>query len=267
MKLVSWNVNGIRAAVKNGLGDYLQSAKPDIIGLQEIKISDDARAQHDFPFVGYEEYWHSAQRPGYSGTVILVKSEKLPSSAKASAGKKAISYRKGFNDDGNDDNEGRLQTLEFDKFYFVNCYFPNSNHELSRLQFKEEFNAKFLEHIKKLDKKKPVIACGDYNVAHNEIDLKNPKENIGNAGFTSEERVWMDKFLAAGFVDTFRYLHPEEIKYSWWSYRFGARRRNIGWRIDYFLVSPALVKKIKKAEIFDDISGSDHCPIGIEINF
>lgn len=260
MKIISWNVNGIRAAVKNGLVDYLNKAKPDIIGLQEIKISSDARAKTEFDFGNYEEFWHSAQRPGYSGTATLIKNYEPASPA----GRLPITnYIKGFNN--KDDNEGRVQTLEFEKFYFVNCYFPNANHELSRLNFKEEFNAKFLEYIKKLERKKPVIACGDFNVAHEEIDLKNPKENVGNAGFTSEERVWMDKFLAAGFVDTFRHLHPKDIKYSWWSYRFGARHRNIGWRIDYFLVSKSLIKKIKKSEIFDNIKGSDHCPVGIEI--
>lgn len=254
MHIVSWNVNGIRAAVKNGFTEYLKKTKPDIIGLQEIKISSDARAKTDFDFSGYEEFWHSAQRPGYSGTAALVKSKKF----------KVESYKTGFGKEG-DDMEGRIQTLEFDKFYFLNCYFPNANHELSRLGFKEKFNERFLGYAKKLEKRKPIIACGDFNVAHEEIDLKNPKENVGNAGFTSEERVWMDKFLAAGFVDTFRYFHPNEVKYSWWSYRFGARRRNIGWRIDYFLVSKVLIKKIKKAEIYNDIIGSDHCPVGIEI--
>ena len=258
MHILSWNVNGIRAAVKNGLVDYLKKAKPDIIGLQEIKISSDTRAKTEFDFGDYEEYWHSAQRPGYSGTATLVKSQS------ASRRIKVESYKMGFGKEG-DDIEGRIQTLEFTNFYFVNCYFPNANHELSRLGFKEIFNKKFLEYIKELEKKKPIIACGDFNVAHEEIDLKNPKENIGNAGFTSEERVWMDKFIAAGFVDTFRHFHPDEVKYSWWSYRFGARRRNIGWRIDYFLVSKSLVKKIKKAEIYNEITGSDHCPVGIEV--
>lgn len=255
MKIISWNVNGIRAAMKNGLVDYLNKAKPDIIGLQEIKISSDTRAKTEFDFGNYEEFWHSAERPGYSGTATLIKNYEL----------RITNYIKGFNN--GDDLEGRVQTLEFEKFYFVNCYFPNANHELSRLGFKEKFNAKFLEYVKKLEKKKPVIACGDFNVAHEEIDLKKPKENIGNAGFTSEERVWMDKFLAAGFVDTFRCLHPKDIKYSWWGYRFNCRARNIGWRIDYFLVSKSLIKKIKKAEIFDQVKGSDHCPVGIEIDF
>jgi exodeoxyribonuclease-3 len=163
------------------------------------------------------------------------------------------------------DEEGRVQTLEFEKFYFVNCYFPNANHELSRLDFKEEFNAAFLKYVKKLEKKKPVVTCGDFNVAHQEIDLARPKDNVGNPGFTNEERAWADKFIKSGLVDTFRTLHPEKIQYSWWSYRNYVRERNIGWRIDYFMVSKKLLPHIKKAFILDEVIGSDHCPVGIEL--
>jgi exodeoxyribonuclease-3 len=249
--LMSWNVNGIRAAVKNGFVNFLKTEQPEVLGLQEIKITNAAREKEEFDFAGYDEYWHPAKRPGYSGTAVLTKVQ-------------PITYHAGIGDAKFDD-EGRVQTLEFEKFYFVNCYFPNANHELSRLDYKEEFNATFLKYVKKLEQKKPVIICGDFNVAHREIDLARPKENEGNAGFTDEERKWADKFLEHGLVDTFRLLNPEKIQYSWWSYRHYARDRNIGWRIDYFLVSKILVPKIKKAFILDEVIGSDHAPVGIEI--
>jgi exodeoxyribonuclease III len=246
LKIYSWNVNGIRAAVKNGFTEWLKEAKPDIVCLQEIKINDTAREKVEFDFVGYNEFWHSAERPGYSGTAILTKIEPISV------------------DRGGWDNEGRVLTLEFDKFYLVNTYFPNSNHELSRLGFKEEFNEAWLEYVKKLEKKKPVVTCGDFNVAHEAIDLANPKENEGNAGFTKEERGWMDKFIKNGLIDTFRLIHGDETgKYSWWSYRMMCRAKNIGWRIDYFLVSEKLKKNIKDAFINDTVLGSDHCPVGI----
>jgi len=257
LKIYSWNVNGIRAAVKNGFTEWLKETKPDIVCLQEIKINDEARAKVQFDFVGYNEYWHSAERPGYSGTAILTKI--TPAS---------ISY--GFEVAGEknkktlEDKEGRVLTLEFDKFYLVNTYFPNSNHELSRLGFKEEFNEAWLEYVKKLEKKKPVVTCGDFNVAHQAIDLANPKENEGNAGFTIEERKWMDKFIKHGLIDTFRLVHGDVAgKYSWWSYRMHVRARNIGWRIDYFLVSGKLKNQIKDAFIDDTVLGSDHAPVGI----
>jgi len=256
MKLYSWNVNGIRAAVKNGFVEVLKKEKPDIIGLQEIKISHAKREEAQLDFKGYEEYWNPAERPGYSGTAILVKSSKL----------KVQSYKAGIGVE-EFDKEGRVQTLEFDKFYFVNCYFPNANHELSRLKYKLDFNKEFIKYVKKLEKNKSVVACGDFNVAHEEIDLKNPKENVGNPGFTDEERESMDHFLNSGLIDTFRHFNREKIQYSWWSYRFTARARNIGWRIDYFLVSAKIIKKVKKAFILDKIKGSDHCPVGIEIEF
>ncbi len=253
LKLISWNVNGIRAVVKNGFTEWLKGEGPDIVGLQEIKINDVARAKEEFDFAGYNEYWHHADRPGYSGTAVLSKIEPL-------------SVFRGFGKGAKlEDKEGRVLTLEFDNFYFVNCYFPNANHELSRLSFKEEFNDAWLDYVKKLEKKKSVITCGDFNVAHQEIDLARPKDNVGNAGFTDEERTWADKFLKHGLIDTFRLINGDKIQYSWWSYRMRARDRNIGWRIDYFLVSREIAKQVKKAFILDQVYGSDHCPIGIEL--
>lgn len=257
LKIYSWNVNGIRACVRNGFADWLKEEKPDIVGLQEIKINDVARAKEEFDFSGYNEYWHHAKRPGYSGTAVLSKVE--PG---------AIS--RGFAVPGSkkqdeEDTEGRVITLEFEKFYFVNTYFPNSQPELARLDYKEEFNKKWLDYIKKLEKNKPVVTCGDFNVAHQEIDLARPKDNVGNAGFTKEERSWADKFIAQGLIDTFRLINGDKVQYSWWSYRMGARARNIGWRIDYFLVSAKLKKNIKDAFIRDTVLGSDHAPVGISL--
>jgi len=245
-------VNGIRAVIKKGFHEFLKKEKPDIICLQEIKISDAAREKEkeklgiDFP--DYIEFWNSAQRPGYSGIAVLVregiKAQYLPRLAW--------------------DDEGRVQTVEFNRFYLVNIYFPNANHELSRLDFKINFNDKLLKYFKKLEKDKPLIICGDYNVAHEEIDLARPKENIGNPGFHPRERAWMTEFLKAGFVDTFRHVNGNKIQYTWWSYRANARVRNIGWRIDYFCVSNKFIKNIKQAFILDKIQGSDHCPLGIK---
>lgn len=253
MKIISWNVNGIRAAVKNGFVGFLKKERPDILCLQEIKIDDVARAKVQFDFVGYEEYWNPARKKGYSGTAILVKS-----------GVKIKNYKAGMDKD-KFDSEGRVQTLEFGKFYLTNAYYPNANHELSRLGYKLDFNKEILKYSKKLELKKPVIICGDLNVAHEEIDLARPKDNIGNPGFTNEERHSMTEFLNSGFIDTFRQFHPNKVQYSWWGYRFGLRARNIGWRIDYFCVSNKMKKQIKNAYILDKIMGSDHCPIGIEI--
>ncbi len=258
MKILSWNVNGIRAVIRKGFLEFLKKERPDVLCLQEIKISNAAREKEaekiglDFP--GYEVYWNSAERPGYSGTALLIADCRL----------QIVDCRNGLGRFGND-NEGRVQTIELEKFFLVNVYFPNANHELSRLDFKLEFNNNLLKYVKNLEKKKPVIICGDFNVAHQEIDLTNPKPNIGNPGFTYEEREWMDKFLKAGFIDTFRYFYPKKVQYSWWSYRFNARVRNIGWRIDYFCVSANLTKNIKKAYILNNIFGSDHCPVGIEL--
>jgi len=261
MKIISWNVNGIRAVVRKGFLDFLKEIKPDILCLQEIKIAEEAKEKEKFDFPGYQEFWNCAQRPGYSGTAILIKSEKIvdtehylvPKNINNGFGLKKF------------DIEGRVQTIEFKEFYLVNTCFPNANHELSRLDYKLEFNNNLFKYFNKLKKKKLVIIGGDFNVAHQEIDLARPKDNIGNPGFTYEERDWMDKFLDAGFVDTFRKAHPKKQEFSWWSYRFNARARNIGWRIDYFCVSAKIAKQVRKAFILNKIMGSDHCPVGIEL--
>ena len=254
MKIISWNVNGIRAIAKKGFADFLKAQKPDILCLQEVKISHAARLQTEFDFVGYTEYWNSAERPGYSGTAILVR-EGLGD---------IKSVKAGFGI-GKFDKEGRIQVLESKKFFLLNAYFPNANHELSRLGYKLEFNDAVLKYAKRLEKTKPVIITGDFNVAHEEIDLARPKENVGNPGFTDEERAWMTKFLKAGFVDTYREKNGRKIQYSWWSFRMNARARNVGWRIDYFCVSAKLRRSLKKAYILDKIPGSDHAPVGIEL--
>jgi len=254
MKLISWNVNGIRAVASHGFAVFLREEVPDIICVQEIKISDSTRLKTEFDFLNYTEYWNSAKRPGYSGTAILVHEGFLG----VLGIKNGIGIKK-F------DEEGRIQTLELKKYYLVNVYFPNSNHELSRLGYKLEFNVALLKYVKKLEKKKPVVITGDYNVAHEPIDLAHPKENEGNPGFTAQERTWFSAFLKAGFIDTFRYLNGAKIQYSWWSFRMAARTRNIGWRIDYFCVSDKLKPHLKKAYILDKIKGSDHAPIGLEI--
>jgi len=254
MKIISWNINGIRAVMKKGFLGFLKTESPDIICLQEIKISDDARLKTVFDFPGYVEYWNSARRPGYSGTAILVK-EGFKKIKKVANG---IGIEK-F------DIEGRVQVAEAEKFFLLNIYFPNSNSELTRLGYKLEFNRALLVYVKKLEKKKPVIITGDFNVAHQEIDLARPKENEGNAGFTDEERAWMTDFLKAGFIDSFRELNGLKIQYSWWSFRSAARQRNIGWRIDYVCLSAKLKRMVKKAYILDKITGSDHAPIGLEL--
>ncbi len=251
MKLISWNVNGIRAVAKKGFSDWLKSARPDLLGLQEIKISDEARLKETFDFEKYEEYWHPAKRPGYSGTAILAKT---PVKVTNGFGPKEF------------DLEGRVQVADLPQFYFVNVYFPNANHELTRLGYKTDFNEALLKYLKKLEKTKPVVICGDFNVAHQEIDLARPKDNVGNPGFTAEERAWADKLEAAGFIDTYRYLHPKKIEYSWWSYRAGVRDRNVGWRIDYFWVSKKLAPKIKRAWIETEVYGSDHAPVGLDLD-
>lgn len=251
MKLISWNVNGIRACIRSGFPETLKKLKPDILALQEIKIDHESRLKAEFDFKGYEEYWNPAERPGYSGTAILSKIK--PSKVIDGIGIKEF------------DSEGRVQTLEFPKFYFINTYFPNSQPTLARLDYKARFNKAVLDYIKKLEKKKPVIICGDFNVAREEIDLARPKENRETAGFTDIERMWGRKYLDAGLVDTYRELNGDKIQYSWWTYRFGARARNVGWRIDYFLVSAKIRKYVKKAFILDTVMGSDHCPVGIDI--
>ncbi len=271
MKILSWNINGIRAVFKKGFLDFLKIKKPDILCLQEIKIAksmiikegfqEDHRnaageSLENYLFPNYQVFWNSAERPGYSGTAILIRNEVLET------GDFRVINGMGVE---KFDIEGRTQILEADNFYLVNNYYPNANGELSRLPYKLDFNRALLKKIKKLEKIKPVIIAGDMNVAHEEIDLARPKPNIGKAGFTNEERESMTEFLKAGFVDTFRYFYPEKVKYSWWSYRGAARKRNVGWRIDYFCVSKKIIKKIKKAEILNEIMGSDHCPIKILI--
>lgn len=254
MKLVSWNVNGIRAIMKKGFLDFLDKEKPDVLCLQEVKISDSARLDARLDFPDYDEYWHSAKRPGYSGTAILVH-------------KDFNNVKQVINGLGEEkfDSEGRVQTLETNMFFLLNVYFPNANSELSRLDYKLEFNKSLLAYAKHLEKKKPVIVTGDFNVAHQEIDLARPKENVGSPGFTPQERESMNQFLDAGFVDTFRELNGDKVKYSWWSFRSAARERNVGWRIDYFCVSDKLKRHLKKADILDKELGSDHAPVTLEL--
>jgi exodeoxyribonuclease-3 len=256
MKILSWNINGLRAILRKNFLEFLREYQPDILGLQEIKISKSARAKENLEFPGYKAYFNSAQRPGYSGTAILVKEELVT---------KVISeVKNGFGEEVFD-SEGRIQILELEKFYLINCYFPNSAQELKRLDYKRNFNAYILENIKKLEKKKPVLLMGDLNVAHQEIDLARAKDNIGSPGFTYEEREDMDNFINHGLVDSFRYFHPKKIQYSWWSYRTRARPRNIGWRIDYLCVSAKLLRQVKNSYILDEVEGSDHAPVGVLI--
>lgn len=248
MKLVSWNVNGLRAVLKKGFIESMRELDPDIIGIQETKMQP-GQAEVDLP--EYEEYFNSAIRKGYSGTAVFSKH-------------KPINVTHNF---GEYDDEGRTLVCEFEDFYFVTVYTPNSKRELERLDYRMDWEDAFKEYMLELDKKKPVIICGDLNVAHKEIDLKNPKTNRRNAGFTDEERDKFGKLLDAGFTDTFRHLYPDqEGIYSWWSYRFNARNNNAGWRIDYFLVSDRIADKIKEAKIHTDIMGSDHCPVSLEID-
>ncbi len=249
MKLISWNVNGLRSSVKNGFAQALAEMKPDILCLQEIKIDHIAIAKHQFEFLGYEAYWNPAERRGYSGTAILSRVKPL-----------AV-----INDlpDEKLNGEGRVQTLELERFYLINTYFPNSQPELARLKFKQDFNHGILEYIKKLEKKKPVVICGDFNVAREPIDLANPKANDGSPGYSQPERDDAAKFIKHGLIDSFRFLHPTTVKYSWWTYRFGARAKNVGWRIDYFFVSKKLQASVKSAEIYNEVEGSDHCPVGL----
>ncbi|MBN2540851.1 MAG: exodeoxyribonuclease III [Bacilli bacterium] len=249
MKFVTWNVNGLRAAIKKGFFDYLEESSADIFAIQETKMQKD---QKEFEINGYHEYWNSADKKGYSGTLILTKQE--PNN---------VTY--GIDGAGYND-EGRIITLEFDDFYFVDVYVPNAQPELARLDYRMEFEDNFRDYLSRLDQVKPVVLCGDLNVAHKEIDLKNPKTNIKNPGFTIEERTKFQALLDAGFVDTYRVLYPDTIKYTWWSYRFDARANNSGWRIDYFVISERIQDKIVEVELRNDIEGSDHCPVEIELN-
>lgn len=249
MKLISWNVNGIRACVNKGFKDFFEKQQADIFCLQETKCHPE---QIELEFKGYKSYWNSAEKKGYSGTAIFTKKE--PISVKYGIGKEEH------------DKEGRVITLEYENFYIVTIYTPNSKRELERLEYRQIWEDEIRNYLLDLNKTKPVIMCGDLNVAHKEIDLKNPKANRGNAGFTDEERTKMTELLEAGFIDTFRYLYPtKEDAYSWWSYMGRAREKNVGWRIDYFIVSKQIEEKIKEATIYQEIMGSDHCPVGLEI--
>lgn len=250
MKLISWNVNGLRAIYKKGFMDIFESLNADIFCIQETKMQE---GQIELDLKEYYEYYNYAERKGYSGTAIFTKRKPLN-----------ISYGIGLEEH---DKEGRVITLEFDDFYMVNCYTPNSGRELARLEYRMEWEEAFRRYLKELDSKKPLVVCGDLNVAHKEIDLKNPKSNRKNAGFTDQERSKIDALLNSGFTDTFRKVYPDkEGSYTWWSYMFNARANNAGWRIDYFLVSDRISDNIKDAFIYSDIMGSDHCPVGLEID-
>ena len=249
MKLISWNVNGLRAVLKKGFEDFFYEVDSDIFCIQETKMQEGQI--ENFELKGYQQYWNSAVKKGYSGTAIFTKKE-------------PISVRYGIGIEKHD-QEGRVITLEFEKFYLVNIYVPNSKRELERLDYRMIWEDEIRNYLTKLNEKKPVIMCGDLNVAHQEIDLKNPKTNRRNAGFTDEERNKMTELLKAHFTDSFRFVYPEKIAYSWWSYMGNAREKNIGWRIDYFIVSDDMKEKIKDAYIYDQIYGSDHCPVGLEI--
>lgn len=249
MKLVSWNVNGLRAAVGKGFFDFLESENPDAICIQETKMQ---KEQANFELNGYHEYWNSADKKGYSGTAIFSKIEPI-----------SVSYDIGVEEHS---HEGRVITAEYDKFYLVCVYTPNAQNELKRIDYRMKWEDDFRVYLNELKKTKPVIVCGDMNVAHNPIDLKNPKQNIGNAGFSYEERGKFTELLASGFVDTFRHLYPDTVDaYSWWSYRMKARERNVGWRIDYFLVSEDIVESVEDSRILADVMGSDHCPVELII--
>ena len=251
MKFVSWNVNGLRACVQKGFGDFLKDVDADFFCIQESKLQ---AGQIDLDLPGYHQYWNYAEKKGYSGTAIFAKQE--PQNVILGVGVPEL------------DTEGRLITLEYPDFYMITCYTPNAQDKLKRIDHRLKWDEAFREHLKKLDQTKPVIVCGDLNVAHQEIDLKNPKTNRGNAGFSDEERGSFTETLGSGFTDTFRHLYPDTADaYSWWSYRFNAREKNVGWRIDYFLVSDRIADKIQEATIYKDIYGSDHCPVGVTLDF
>ena len=254
MKLISWNVNGLRAVINKGFKEFFKAIDADIFCIQETKMQEAQLDENILEiFEGYNAYWNSAEKKGYSGTAIFTKQKPLN-----------VTYGIGKEEH---DKEGRVITLEFEKFYMVNIYTPNSKRELERLDYRQLWEDEIRAYLLKLKENKPVVMCGDLNVAHEEIDLKNPKTNRKNAGFTDEERAKMTELLNAGFVDTYRYKYPEvEGKYSWWSYMFHAREKNAGWRIDYFIVSENLKDKIEDAKILDDIYGSDHCPVELDLN-
>ena len=251
MRLVSWNVNGIRAVLTKGFEDFFKNVNADIFCIQETKCQE---GQVELEFEGYQSFWNSAEKKGYSGTAIFTKIKPL-----------SVKFGIGIEEH---DKEGRVITLEFKDFYIVNIYTPNSKRELERLDYRQIWEDEIRKYLLNLNKTKPVIMCGDLNVAHKEIDLKNPKTNTHNAGFTIEERNKMTELLNSGFIDTFRYLYPDKTdRYTWWSYMRKAREKNVGWRIDYFIVSDSIKDKIKEANIYREIMVSDHCPIGLEIDF
>lgn len=247
MKIVTWNVNGIRACIKNGFSDAFKKLNADIFCIQETKLQEDQIPEDFFDKKKYKDYWHSAIKKGYSGTAVFSKIEPI----KVTNGIKSSLF----------DDEGRNITIEYPDFYVVNAYVPNAQPELKRIEYRMTYEDKLRKYLKTLDKKKPVIYCGDLNVAHEEIDLKNPSTNHGNPGFSDEERSKMTDLLAAGFTDVYRALNKNGTDYTWWSYRMNAREKNIGWRIDYFIVSNRLMDKIKKIKIHNEIFGSDHCPV------
>ena len=248
-RFVSWNVNGLRAAAEKGFADTVTELAPDILALQEVKATPAQLPEAVRHLPGYTAYWAPAEKKGYAGVAVYVRQEYEPISVRTGLG--LAEY----------DAEGRVLTLEYPDFFFVNVYFPNARHGLTRLGYKLRFNEALLKFLQNLGGRKSVVVCGDFNVAHREIDLANPKENEQNAGFTPEERAWMDSFLAAGYVDTFRLFHPEGGQYTWWTYRFNARARNIGWRIDYFCVDQASRERVAAAAIRKEVAGSDHCPV------
>lgn len=249
MKLISWNVNGLRACINKGFYNFAENSGADIISVQETKMQP---GQAEVELAGYNQFWNSAEKKGYSGTLVFSKAEP-----------QSVAYNLGL---AEHNDEGRAVTLEYEQFYLVNIYVPNAQDGLARIDYRLRWEDDFRAYVQRLDKLKPVIICGDMNVAHEEIDSKNPKTNRGNAGFSDEERGKFSELLAAGFVDSFRYLHPDETgAYSWWSYRFNARKNNAGWRIDYFLVSERLADEIKAAYILPEVMGSDHCPVVLEI--
>ena len=249
MKLISWNVNGLRACVQKGFLDFFKETEADVFCIQESKLQD---GQINLELNGYHQYWNYAEKKGYSGTAIFSKKEPI-----------SVTYGLGIEEH---DHEGRVITLEFESFYLITVYTPNSKSELERLDYRMKWEDDFLSYIKKLEENKPVIFCGDLNVAHNEIDIRNPSTNHFSAGFTDEERNKFTHLLNSGFIDSFRYKYPEKIEYSWWSYRFKAREKNIGWRLDYFVTSESLKDRIIDSKIHTNILGSDHCPIELNID-
>lgn len=259
MKIFSWNVNGIRAVLrKESLQDFIKAENPDVLCMQETKAKI-GQVEADFP--QYEELWNSAERPGYSGTATFTKIKPMSVS-------NVLPVEHDFSDKFGDPlKEGRVQTVEFEQFYLVNIYAPNAKPDLSRLELRDKkWDPAVLNYLKTLEETKPVVVCGDFNVAHEDIDLARPESNHHSAGFTDEERKGVDNLLASGLVDTFRELHPDEVRYTWWSHWAHARENNVGWRIDYFFISKSLLPKLKAAEIYDQVTGSDHCPISITLD-